>query len=254
MTVHTSPPSQPRPTRNRGITLDRIARLADSVPLAAGYRFELVRPHEVGHLVADMADWFPDISVGSASRYLREEFYLGQALFHDAIPRDHIVLLLKTCDTIAGMFACEFDDTTQSVYAALGVAAPEHRGSKLAQAGIGFTEDLGRAAGMGFAFGFATLKSPFAQLAFERAGWQLVGIAPGYDREMVEPGIVKRVYEAMYAKVLVPHAGLLHPLRHNMTPRTLAFFDRVFGRGHDTSGPSRINEDTQPMSSPYSAT
>jgi hypothetical protein len=253
MTKHT-PASQLRGPRDRGITVARVATLASCVPLAAGYRFDLLQRREVSRLVADIGAWFPDISVGSASRYLREDFYFRNVLFDDATAADHIVLLLKDSENLAGMFACEFDDATQSVYAALGVAAPDHRGAKLAQAGISFTEQLGRAAAMGFAFGFATLKSPYAQQAFERAGWQLVGIAPGYDHEMVEPGIVKRVYEAMYAKVLVPHAGLQHPLRHNMTPRTLAFFDRVFGPEHDTSDLSRVGEDTQPFSSPYSAT
>ena len=56
---------------------------------------------------------------------------------------------------------------------------------------------------MGLVYGMATLKAPHAQRAFERAGWQLIGITPGYDREMVAPGVVKRVYEAVYAKVLV---------------------------------------------------
>ena len=28
---------------------------------------------------------------------------------------------------------------------------------------------------------------------FELLGWQLAGIIPGFDREMVKPGIVKRV-------------------------------------------------------------
>ena len=202
--------------------------LADGAAVGAGYRFELLRHDEVGSLVSSIAAWFPDIAVGGASRYLREDFYSRHVRFDDSKDADHVVLLLKSCHELAGMFACELDRETQSVYAALGVAAPEHRGSNLAQAGISLTEELGRMLGMGYAFGVATLKSRFAQLAFERAGWHLVGITPGYDREMVEPGIVKRVYEAMYAKVLVSDAGMLQPARHNLTPRTQAFFDQVF--------------------------
>ena len=40
------------------------------------------------------------------------------------------------------------------------------------------------------------------QAKFELLGWQLIGIIPGFDREMVKPGIVKRAYEAIYTKVL----------------------------------------------------
>jgi hypothetical protein len=81
---------------------------------------------------------------------------------------------------------------------------------------------------MGLAYDMATLKAPHAQRAFERAGWQLIGITPGYDREMVAPGVVKRVYEAVYTKVLVADAGLLRPQRQNLTPRTQAFFESLF--------------------------
>jgi hypothetical protein len=217
------------PAPGRAITRDQVARLADAVPLAAGYRFELLQRDDIPALARSVRDWFPEISVGGASQYVSEDFYRQHALSEGDPIGDHIVLVLRSCSALAGMFACEIDPETQSVYAAVGVAAPKHRGANLAYAGISFTEELGRLAGMGFAFGMATLKHQFAQLAFERAGWRLVGITPGYDREMVEPAVVKRVYEALYAKVLVADAHLLHPLRHNLTPRTQAFFDRVFG-------------------------
>jgi hypothetical protein len=70
---------------------------------------------------------------------------------------------------------------------------------------------VARKMGAGFIYGLATLKIPNMQLALERAGYQLLGFAPGYDREMVAPGVVKRVYEAFYAKVLVPDEELLRP-------------------------------------------
>lgn len=45
---------------------------------------------------------------------------------------------------------------------------------------------------------------------------------------MVAPGVVKRVYEAVYAKVLIGHAGLLRPAPQDLTPRTKAFFNLLF--------------------------
>jgi hypothetical protein len=41
--------------------------------------------------------------------------------------------------------------------------------------------------GMGMVYALATLKVPFMAEKFERLGWQLIGIIPGFDREMVEP-------------------------------------------------------------------
>jgi hypothetical protein len=66
---------------------------------------------------------------------------------------------------------------------------------------------------MGMIYAMATLKIPHVQRAFEALQWQLIGITPGYDREMVAPGVVKRVYEAVYAGILIGAAGLLHPER-----------------------------------------
>jgi hypothetical protein len=91
-----------------------------------------------------------------------------------------------------------------------------------------FGESLARAMGAGFIYSLATLKIPNMQLALEHAGYQLLGFAPGYDREMVAPGVVKRVYEAFYAKVLVSAEDLLRPDPRNLSPRAKALFDVLF--------------------------
>jgi hypothetical protein len=45
---------------------------------------------------------------------------------------------------------------------------------------------------------------------------------------MVAPGVVKRVYEAMYVKVLAADADVLRPQAESMTPRTKALYDFLF--------------------------
>jgi hypothetical protein len=82
--------------------------------------------------------------------------------------------------------------------------------------------------GAGFVYGLATLKVPHMQLALGHAGYQLLGFAPGYDRELVAPGVVKRVYEAFYAKVLVSDEDLLRPDPGNLSPKAWALFDVLF--------------------------
>jgi len=201
-----------------------IARLAADAPVADGYRLALLEHAQISALVSCMTEWFPHIGVGSASHFLREDFYREEVFLPEAPDRDNLVLLLKQGDDLAGMFSCEFDQETMSVYAALAVAAPRHRGANLAHAGMLFTEAVGQLAGMGFAYGLATLRNRHVQAAFERAGWQLTGIIPGHDRELVAPGIVKRVFEAIYCKVLATE-DLLYPQRHNLTSKTEAFLD-----------------------------
>jgi len=112
-----------------------IERLAARMPLAAGYRFELLRRAEVGDLIGFIAAWFPDISVGSANCYLSDEFYAERVFFADEPERSVLVVLLKHGDELAGMFSCERDRETLSLHARLAVAAPRHRGANLAQAG-----------------------------------------------------------------------------------------------------------------------
>jgi hypothetical protein len=82
--------------------------------------------------------------------------------------------------------------------------------------------------GAGFIYTLATLKSPHMQQALERAGYRLLGLAPGYDRELISPGVVKRVYEAFYATVLVRDKELLRPDVSNMTAKTKELFSLLF--------------------------
>jgi hypothetical protein len=63
-----------------------------------------------------------------------------------------------------------------------------------------------------------------------------LGFFPGYDREVVSPGVVKRVYQAVYAKLLVPTADVQLPDPKNMTPRTSALFELLFGDVTQNSG------------------
>jgi len=74
----------------------------------------------------------------------------------------------------------------------------------------------------------ATLSSPYIQLMAEKHGWHLFGIVPGFDRELFPSGEIKRVYEAVYCKVLVPDEDLVRPHAKNLTANTKALFDLLF--------------------------
>ena len=80
---------------------------------------------------------------------MREEFYTQCVQFKGGPRRNVVVLLLRCGNELAGMFSCECDFDTLSVYARLSVAAVAHRGSNLAQVGTAFAEALGRRMGMG---------------------------------------------------------------------------------------------------------
>jgi hypothetical protein len=129
------------------------------------------------------------------------------------------------------MFSWDLDRDSLAVYARLGVSAPQHRGARLVHAGLMLVEAVGRRVGAGLVYGMATLKTRHVQAEFERAGWDLIGIAPGFDREMVAPGTVMRVFEALYAKVLEGRGELLQPQAQHLTPATRSLLPPV--RMHD---------------------
>ncbi|HEX9301707.1 MAG TPA: hypothetical protein VF959_05095 [Casimicrobiaceae bacterium] len=207
-----------------------IGKTIAKVPLARGYRFVLPQQREIPAIVAAVKAWFPEISVGSASCFLRENFFRDDVYFPGEPEKDVLVVLIKKGRELAGLFSCDRDRNTLSLYARLGVIAPRHRGMGLSRAFPLLAEAIGRTIGMGMIYGMATLKVPHVQRVFETLGWQLIGITPGYDREMVAPGVVKRVYEAVYAKVLVAETRLLLPCARNLTERTRAFFRLLFPR------------------------
>jgi hypothetical protein len=56
----------------------------------------------------------------------------------------------------------------------------------------------------------------------------VAGIRLWHGREEIAPGVVKRVYEAVYAKLLVSDDEVHRPDPRNMTPKTKALFDLLF--------------------------
>ena len=208
----------------------QIAEMSRVASLPEGYRFEVLRRADVLPLIGFIERWFPAISVGAASCFVRESYYHEAVTLAGEAEKDVLVIVIRHGDDMAGLFSCERDRDALALYAGLAVIAPHYRGSHLSRVCITLVEAIGRQMGMGLVYGMATLKVPQIQQAFETRKWQLIGITPGYDREMVAPGVIKRVYEAVYAKVLVRSSGLLHPELRNMTDKTRAFFRMLFPR------------------------
>ena len=168
--------------------------ISTMLALPDGYHGGRLKRFEIPSLIASISVWHPDISVGAASCYLREDFYTDKACLDGDTEKDLLVILIKRGDELAGIGSWEREQDALAVYARFGAIAPQHRGAKLAVRAMQFGENLARAMGAGFVYTLATLKIPNMQLALERAGYKLLGFAPGYDREMVAPGVVKRVY------------------------------------------------------------
>jgi hypothetical protein len=202
--------------------------LATSVPAPNGYRYELLRRSEVPALVKALDEWFPGLAVGNARCYLREDFYASRVFFDGSADHDFLVLLFKRGDDWVGMLSVERDQDSQVLYGRVGAISKPHRGAGLSKLFPPLMEAMGNAMGMGMVYGLATLKFPNMQVGFEKAGWQLIGIIPGSDRELIGPGQVKRVFEAIYVKVLAAESEFLRPSVAGMTSMTNALFNFLY--------------------------
>lgn len=179
-------------------------------------------------LIEVIQRWHPEIAVAGGSCHLREDYYDRHVALDGEAEKPVIVCLFRYGDELAGMWSWEQEPDALTLYARLIIISPEHRSAKLASKVMPIGELAGRAMGAEFFFGLATLKIPHMQHALETAGWQLIGFTSGYDREQVAPGVVKRVFESVYTKVLVPEDEVLRPDPRNLTPKARALFDVLF--------------------------
>jgi len=205
-----------------------VQALAGLAPLPSGYHYGRLDRAHVAAIISALEAWYPDISVGASSCYLRHDFYRDRVGLDGDLDKDVFATRIMLGDEMVGFWSFEREVDSLAIYGRLLVLAPAHRGAKLSVHALSGTEALGRAMGAAFMYAFVTLKNPYAQQALEHAGYHLLGLFPGRDREEVAPGVIKRVYQAAYAKLLAPPEQVHWPDPKNMTPRTRQLYELLF--------------------------
>jgi hypothetical protein len=208
------------------------------VPVPAGYRFTEVNRADLLPLIAALKNWYPNMKVGVLSAYLREDFYLNRVCLDGQNDKDIWAVQIMHNDKLVGFWSMEREIDSLSLYGRLCVLAPAHRGTKVMGMTLTGNEVVGQAMGAAFMYALITLKHPYAQRMCESAGYRLLGMFPGYDREEVAPGVVKRVYQAVYAKLLVPEDEVHWPDPKNLTPRAAGLFQLLFTKAPAEVGTS----------------
>ncbi|WP_394824472.1 GNAT family N-acetyltransferase [Pendulispora albinea] len=173
--------------------------------------------------------WYPDVVVGAESYHLDEEYYHRSVqLLETEEERDTLALVLRHAEGIVGLVMLTKDERSRTVTSRMGALAPDHRRGAVGLLGIMLFDAAAKKLGASVVYTFVTLKSKHQQLIYERFGFQLVGIMPAWDIDMIEPNRPKRVFEAIYAKVLAPKSEWHIPQRDTMTARTRALWDFLF--------------------------
>jgi hypothetical protein len=127
------------------------------------------------------------------------------------------------------MATIEKNDRALSIVSRLGAASPDHRGHGLAHTAPVIIEMMARAMGAELLEHIVTLESAHQQRVAEKHGYVLAGIIPAHDRDLVAPNTVRRVFEALYVKVLVPLDAIHLPPPGALTERTRAVWTALFG-------------------------
>ena len=215
----------------------RVDECAQQVELPAGLNFDSPSTASVPEIIDALRTWFPNIGVGSASCLLRPSFYRHRVQLADrpeaAARADHFMVLVRDHEQLAAVYCGRLDIATRSATACLAAIAPRYRGMQLGLAALRLAEVAARSAGAELVQFMATLHMPQMQSAAEELGWLLVGIIPGSDIELLPDGHTRRVYEAVYVKVLCAPESLWPVRRGNMTPATLRLYGHLFGEPAD---------------------
>jgi hypothetical protein len=209
------------------MTWPTVEDLEEMAPAPEGYSLEVLHRKDIPIIIELIKAWHPSVSVGFSAPYTREAFYLKEVSLRGEPETDISVLVIKKGVEVIGIAASARDQDALTIQNRLTVIAPAHRKGGVFHWLFQLLEPVGRAMGCEYSYAMVTLHYPPVQMLCEQFGYTLAGITPGLDRELVAPGVVKRVYEALYAKPLVAEADMLIPDRRQLLPKVAALMDQL---------------------------
>ncbi|MFY2556087.1 hypothetical protein ACN469_00430 [Corallococcus terminator] len=209
-----------------------LEEMLSGIEVPEGCSAEQLAREDLPRLTALLERWYPDIRVGTESRHLEPSFYEREFFLRGESPdRSLYGILVRASQSgdIIGLLTMERNVRGLQLSAALGVLEPSRRGLGIGFLGTAALEVVGRNIGAEVVLYYSTLKTARAQRNAENQGFKLVGLVPAFDVDAIAPGTVKRVYEALYSKVLVEEERVHLPEWEVLTPSTRALYTHLFG-------------------------
>lgn len=210
-----------------------LEEMLSGIETPEGCSAEQLAREDLPRLTALLESWYPDIRVGTESRHLEPSFYEREFFLRGGSPERSLYGILvrdRASGDIIGLLTMERNVRGLQLSAALGVLEPSRRGLGIGFLGTAALEVVGRNIGAEVVLYYSTLKTARAQRNAENQGFKLVGLVPAFDVDAIAPGKVKRVYEALYSKVLVEAERIHLPEWEALTPSTRALYTHLFGQ------------------------
>jgi GNAT superfamily N-acetyltransferase len=157
---------------------------------------------------------YPEVSAGAESGFCEPSFFEECVAMVDRdYDRPIAAFVIHTSSgALVAFLSVEHDPRARVLHGRLALVHPAHRRSGLGRfLGGDLVMQLATALRVELIMTYATLTHSFSQALLEAEGYMLVGIVPAHDRDSVAPGTVKRVWEALYARVLVEDDAVLAP-------------------------------------------
>ncbi|NVJ02086.1 hypothetical protein HV824_28755 [Myxococcus sp. AM009] len=218
-----------------------------------GCSLEQLSRDSIDQVTTLLGKWYPDIRVGTESRHLEHSFYDQHVCLQGESPDQPVYAILgrdEATQEIIGLLTLEKNVRGLQLSAAMGAVEPSQRGLGLGQFGIALLEQVGRGIGAEVILYYSTLKMARAQRNAELRGFKLVGLVPAFDVDAIAPNTVKRVYEAIYAKVLVGPEKIQLPDWNALIPTTRALYTHLFGQHPSASTAEPMTVVPIPTSAP----
>jgi hypothetical protein len=206
--------------------------MLSGLTIPEGIHFDRLGQSEIDEVIQRLRVWYPDIVVGAESRHLDREFYEREYSLeacHEHRPLYGFVCRSAEDSEMVGFMSLEKNVRARQIWSPMGAVEPTKRGAGIGQFGAVILEHVGRSIGAEVAFYQVTLKTSRQQKNAERHGFKLCGILPAIDRDEISPGIVRRVYEGVYVKVLVPPGDVEVPLWAHLEEPARKLWRAVFG-------------------------
>ena len=194
-----------------------IELLRRHVTPPSGFSFDQLSRKQVPIITKLVKTWYPTISVGMESVHLRENFFYRDTYLAKEEERDIFPLVFEYESAIVGLLTLTRIPESLVLTGRLGAFDPNVRGLGIGNFFGPLTTAMSELMNAEAMYFFATLQHPITQKVFEKMGMQIVGIVPGYDRDQLSDGSIKRVPEAIYAKVLSAKAQIYKPNPKGMT-------------------------------------